>query len=124
MPLHDRVVAALHGSARLSPVSKAAYEARLKRLPILTGHGLKRVLLEPEQSLHALKRHRCDGSGRHSDGTQHNEGHGSCFCFFNLVGVITQGLMPSIRQRRGSLGSAGKQLQPKGAHQLHCSVHG
>ncbi len=46
------------------------------------------------------------------------------YFFCNLVGVITQGLMPSIRHGRGSLGSAGKQLQPKGAHQRHCSVHG
>ncbi len=31
--------------------------------------------------------------------------------------------MPSIRHGRDSLGSAGKQLHPKGAHQRHCSVH-
>jgi hypothetical protein len=35
------------------------------------------------------------------------------FLFCNLVGVITQGLMPSIRPGRGSLGSAGKHLHTK-----------
>jgi hypothetical protein len=55
MPLHDHVVAALQGSDRLSAVSKAGYVARL------TGHGLKWVLLQPEQTLHVLKRHKCQG---------------------------------------------------------------
>ncbi len=47
MPLHDHVVAALQGSDRLSAVSKAGYVARLTALQRLTGHGLKRVLLQP-----------------------------------------------------------------------------
>jgi hypothetical protein len=61
MPLHDHVVAALQGSDRLSAVSKTAYVARLTALQRLTGHGLKRVLLQPEQTMHVLKRHRCPG---------------------------------------------------------------
>jgi hypothetical protein len=64
MPLHDHVVAALQGSDRLSPVSRAAYVARLTALQRLTGHGLKRVLLQPEQTLDALKRHKCHGGRR------------------------------------------------------------
>jgi hypothetical protein len=63
MPLHDRVVAALQGSERLSQVSKEAYTTRLTAMQRLTGRGLKRVLLQPEQTLHELKRHRCH-SGR------------------------------------------------------------
>jgi hypothetical protein len=63
MPLHDHVVAALKGSQNLSAVSKAAYVARLTALQRLTGHGLKRVLLQPEQTMHVLKRHKCP-SGR------------------------------------------------------------
>ncbi len=61
MPLHDRVMAALQGSESLSQVSKEAYTRRLTALQRLTGHGLKRVLLQPEQTLHVLKRHRCHG---------------------------------------------------------------
>jgi hypothetical protein len=61
MPLHDHVVAALQGSGRLSAVSKAGYVARLTALQRLTGHGLKWVLLQPEQTLHVLKRHNCHG---------------------------------------------------------------
>ena len=61
MPLHDHVVASLQGSDRLSAVSKAAYVTRLTALQRLTGHGLKWVLLQPEQTLHVLKRHRCHG---------------------------------------------------------------
>jgi hypothetical protein len=64
MPLHERVVAALQGSDRLSPVSKAAYTARLKALQQLTGQSLKRMLLDPQQTMHALRRHRCRGTGR------------------------------------------------------------
>lgn len=64
MPLHNRVVAALRGSDKLSPVSKADYITRLTALQRITGHGLKRVLLEPEQSLHAMKSYKCTGSGR------------------------------------------------------------
>jgi hypothetical protein len=63
MPLHDHVVAALQGSDKLSAVSKAGYLASLTALQRLTGRGLKRVLLQPEQTLHVLKRHRCH-SGR------------------------------------------------------------
>ncbi len=37
--------------------------ARLTALQRLTGHGLKQILLQPEQSLNALTRHRCP-SGR------------------------------------------------------------
>ncbi len=59
--VHDHVVAALQGSDRLSAVSKAGYVARLTALQRLTGHGLNRVLLQPEQTLHVLKRHRCHG---------------------------------------------------------------
>jgi hypothetical protein len=64
MPLHDRVVAALQGSDRLSPVSKAAYTARLTALQQLTGQSLKRMLLDPQQTMHALRRHRCRGTRR------------------------------------------------------------
>jgi hypothetical protein len=64
MPLYDHVVAALQGSDRLSAISKAGYLARLTTLQRLTGHGLKRVLLQPEQTLHVLKRHRCHGGHR------------------------------------------------------------
>lgn len=64
MPLHDRVVAALQGSDRLSRVSKEAYQGRLMALQRLTGKSLKRVLLEPEQTLHALRARKCTGSGR------------------------------------------------------------
>ncbi len=39
------------------------YVARLTALQRLTGHGLKRILLQPEQSLNTLTRHRCP-SGR------------------------------------------------------------
>jgi hypothetical protein len=64
MPLHERVVAALQASDRLSPVSKAGYAARLTALQQLTGRSLKGVLLNPQQTLHALSRHRCKGTGR------------------------------------------------------------
>ena len=59
--MHDHVVAALQGSDRLSAVSKAAYVARLTALAAHWLIGLKRVLLQPEQTLHVLKRHRCHG---------------------------------------------------------------
>jgi hypothetical protein len=60
MPLYDHVVAALQGTG-LSAVSKAGYVARLTALQRLTGHGLKRVLLQPEQTLNVLTRHRGHG---------------------------------------------------------------
>jgi hypothetical protein len=64
MPLHERVVAVLQGSDRLSPVSKAGHAARLTALQQLTGQSLKYVLLDPQQTLHALRRHRCRGTRR------------------------------------------------------------
>ncbi len=69
MPLHDHVVAALQGNDRLSSVGSIQarphnYVARLSALQRLTGHGLKRVLLQPEQTLLVLKRHRCHGARR------------------------------------------------------------
>jgi hypothetical protein len=65
MPLHERVVAVLQGSDRLSPVSKAGYAAQLTALlQQLTGQSLKHVLLDPQQTLHTLRTHRCRGTRR------------------------------------------------------------
>lgn len=62
MPLHERVVAALQASQRLSDVSKAAYVRRLRTLQQLVGRGLKALLLKPKQTLHTLHTHRCSGT--------------------------------------------------------------
>ena len=40
---------------------QATWHAYLTALQRLTSHGLKRVLLQAEQTLHVLKRHRCHG---------------------------------------------------------------
>lgn len=64
MPLIDRVAAALRASDRLSPVSKAAYIVRLGALQRIVGRGLEHVLLDPQETLSVLKRHRCASSMR------------------------------------------------------------
>jgi hypothetical protein len=72
MTLHDRVVAAMQANKQLSPVSKAAYVARLAALQRITGEdSLEQVLLQPSRMLQERKKERKIASALGAEMLQH-----------------------------------------------------
>jgi hypothetical protein len=66
MTLHDRVLSALQANKQLSPVTKAAYVARLAALQRITGaDSLEQVLLQPSsRTLQAPREQKCSSTGQ------------------------------------------------------------